>query len=232
MNKGKNYILIIGSKPESKLPDLNVETFYTANGAAERASEYKKKYPKTNFISIVSGFEFIKNIEVQNRVVEAKPSFLISRSDKIDLSKYNFSKSLKFLYFSNLNQYLFQCQFFKLGIWDLLISELNYEETIRKKLMLFVKTIKYFRFSGVSTGFFAILYALKKHPNSKVIITGIGMSFGGYFYDKKGSRYNNRSKVDIALMKNIKMKYKERLFTIDSEFSRLTGIKFIDVKTF
>ena len=98
--------------------------------------------------------------------------------------------------------------------------------------MLFVKTIKYFRFSGVSTGFFAILYALKKHPNSKVIITGIGMSFGGYFYDKKGSRYNNRSKVDIALMKNIKMKYKERLFTIDSEFSRLTGIKFIDVKTF
>ena len=232
VNKTKNYILIIGSKPESKLPDLNVETFYTANGAAERASEYKKKYPKTNFISIVSGFEFIKNIEVQNRVVEAKPSFLISRSDKIELSKYNFSKSMRFLYFSNLNQYLFQCHFFKLGIWDLLISEFKYEETIRNKLILFAKTIKYLRFSGVSTGFFAILYALKKHPNSKVIITGIGMKGGGHFYNSDTKYSINRSNVDRALMKNIKKKYKERLFTIDSELARLTGIKFIDVKTF
>lgn len=232
MNKEKNYILIIGSKPKSKLPDLNIETLYTANGAAEKASEYKKKYPKTNFIAIVSGFEFIKNLEVQNRVIEAKPSFLISRSDKIELLKYNFSKSMKFLYFSNLNQYLFQCQFFKLGIWDLLISEFKYEETIRKKFKLIKKTIQFFRFSGVSTGFFAILYALKKHPNSKVIITGIGMKGGGHFYNLDTKYTTNRSKVDRALMKNLKKKYKERLLTIDPELARLIGIKFIDVKTF
>ena len=232
MNKEKNYILIIGSKPDSKLPDLNVETFYTANGAAQRASEYKKKYPRSNFISIVSGLEFIKKIEVQKRVLDAKPSFLISRSDKIELSKYNFSKSMKFLYFSNLNQYLFQCQFFKLGVWDLLISEFKYEKTVRKKFLLFLKTIKNLRFNGVSTGFFAILYALKNHPNSKIIITGIGMKGGGHFYNIDTKYSENRSNVDRALIKNIKEKYKERLFTIDSELARLTSIKFIDVKTF
>ena len=232
VNKEKKCILIIGSKPESKLPHLDVETLYTANGAAERAREYKKKYPKTNFISIVSGFEFIKNIEVQKRVIEAKPSFLISRSDKIELSKYNFSKSMKFLYFSNLNQYLFQCQFFKFGILDLLVSEFKYEQTIINKFILFAKTIKYFRFSGVSTGFFTILYALKKHPKLKVIITGIGMKGGGHFYNLDTKYSINRANVDRALMKNIKKKYKERLFTIDSEFARLTGIKFMDVKTF
>ena len=139
---------------------------------------------------------------------------------------------MKFLYFSNLNQYLFQCQFFKLGIWDLLISEFKYEKTVRKKFLLFLKTIKNLRFNGVSTGFFAILYALKNHPNSKIIITGIGMKGGGHFYNIDTKYSENRSNVDRALIKNIKEKYKERLFTIDSELARLTSIKFIDVKTF
>ena len=45
MFKEENYILVLGSKPDSKLPDIKVEHIYSANGAAERAAEYKKKYP-------------------------------------------------------------------------------------------------------------------------------------------------------------------------------------------
>ena len=37
MNK---YILVVGSKPDSMLPDLKVDEILTANGAAEKAKKY------------------------------------------------------------------------------------------------------------------------------------------------------------------------------------------------
>ena len=39
-----NNILVLGSKPGSRLPDENVVKIYSANGAAERAVQYRKKY--------------------------------------------------------------------------------------------------------------------------------------------------------------------------------------------
>ena len=232
MEQENNFILIIGSKPESKLPDLKVEAIYTANGAAQKATEYLKKYTDSKFISVVSGREFEKNLEVQTRVVQSKPDFLFSRSDYIEITKYNFLNSMKFAFYSNFKQFLFQCQFFKLNILDLFISEFNYKDTIKEKLLHVVKTIKNLKFNGVSTGFFTILYALKFHPKSKIIIAGIGMQGGGHFYNQDSTRYTNRSKVDRALMKSMKVKYKERLFTIDLELAKSTDIKFLDVKTF
>ena len=58
------------------------------------------------------------------------------------------------------------------------------------------------------------------------------MSFGGHFYDKKGSRYNNRSKVDIALMKNLKKKFKDRLYTLDVDLNTNTKINLFESETF
>ena len=52
------YVLVFGSKPDSKIPDIKVKKIYSANGAAERAMLYKEKYPNidnelsvTNLIS-------------------------------------------------------------------------------------------------------------------------------------------------------------------------------------
>ena len=39
-----NNILVLGSKPDSDLPDINVKKIYTANAAAERADYFRKKY--------------------------------------------------------------------------------------------------------------------------------------------------------------------------------------------
>ena len=41
MHKHK-YILVIGSKPDSRLPNLDVLRIYSANGAAEKANQYQK----------------------------------------------------------------------------------------------------------------------------------------------------------------------------------------------
>ena len=232
MKTENNLVLIIGSKPGAKFPDLNVGYIYTANGAAERAKEYLSKYSNASFKSIISGREFENNLEVQKRVVSANPKELISRSDFINTSNYNFSNSIKFKFYSNFKQFLFQGQFFKLNLFDVLFCEFAYMSSVKEKINFLLFTIRNFKFNGVSTGFFSILYALKFHPGSKVIITGIGMQGGGHFYNQKSTRYTNRSKVDKALMKCMKLVYKKRLFTIDSELAETTGINFLDVKTF
>mgnify|MGYP001196018149 FL=1 len=232
MKTENNLVLIIGSKPGAKFPDLNVDYIYTANGAAERAKEYLSKYSNASFKSIISGREFENNLEVQKRVVSANPKELISRSDYINTSNYNFSNSIKFKFYSNFKQFLFQGQFFKLNLFDVLFCEFAYMSSVKEKINFLLSTIKNFKFNGVSTGFFSILYALKFHPGSKVIITGIGMQGGGHFYNQKSTRYTNRSKVDKELMNCMKLVYKKRLFTIDSELAETTGINFLDVKTF
>ena len=58
MLKEDKYILVLGSKPGSKLPDIKVENIYSANGAAERAIEYKKKYPNTQHTALIGSKEF------------------------------------------------------------------------------------------------------------------------------------------------------------------------------
>ena len=101
----------MGPKPEQKFPDLNVSYIYTANGAAERAKEYLSKYNNASFVSIISGREFENNIEVQKRVVSADPKELVSRSDYVNTSNYNFSKSIKFKFFQTSNSFYFKDNF-------------------------------------------------------------------------------------------------------------------------
>jgi hypothetical protein len=228
----KKNILVLGSKPGSMLPNIKVEKIYTANGAAEKAQKYLERFPNTPFTAVIGGREFEINEEVQKRVIKSHPDILLSRSGSIKFEKYDFPKKTNYEFFSFKEALFFQSQFFKLNILDILIKEFYYEEKISSKIIHVLRLIKDGKFGGVSTGFFSILHALKLYPESDIIISGIGMSFGGHFYDKKGSRYNNRSKVDIALMKNLKKKFKNRLYTLDVDLNTNTKINLFKLETF
>ena len=228
----KKNILVLGSKPGSMLPNIKVEKIYTANGAAEKAQKYLERFPNTPFTAVIGGREFEINEEVQKRVIKSHPDILLSRSGSIKFEKYDFPKKTNYEFFSFKEALFFQSQFFKLNILDILIKEFYYEEKISSKIIHVLRLIKNGKFGGVSTGFFSILHALKLYPESDIIISGIGMSFGGHFYDKKGSRYNNRSKVDIALMKNLKKKFKNRLYTLDVDLNTSTKINLFKLETF
>ena len=228
----KKNILVLGSKPGSMLPNIKVEKIYTANGAAEKAQKYLERFPNTPFTAVIGGREFEINEEVQKRVIKSHPDILLSRSGSIKFEKYDFPKKTNYEFFSFKEALFFQSQFFKLNILDILIKEFYYEEKISSKIIHVLRLIKNGKFGGVSTGFFSILHALKLYPESDIIISGIGMSFGGHFYDKKGSRYNNRSKVDIALMKNLKKRFKDRLYTLDVDLNTNTKINLFKIETF
>ena len=78
-------VLVLGSKPDSNLPDEKVNKIYTANGAAERANYFRKRYSQNTLTCIVGAREFARNEHVSRRITEARPENFVIRSGMIDL---------------------------------------------------------------------------------------------------------------------------------------------------
>ena len=216
----KDYVLILGSKPDAFIPKINFKYIYAANGAIEIANKFKKENEfSSEIISVVTTPEFLRNFEVQKRVLSASPKVLISRFGKIDVVKFNINKNLIYKNLSNLEQLKIQSKFFKYGIFDIFFKETYYEEDFIKKVRHMFFSITNNRLIGVSTGFFSILYALSRNKDCKIVISGIGMSAGGHFYNLSSDRYSNRSRVDKKLLLSLKNIYKQNLMTTDKQLS-------------
>lgn len=228
MEKKEEYVLVLGSKPEYKIPKINFRYIYAANGSIERIQNYKNFYDNFRLISILSGLEFSKNLEVQKRVSSFPPDEIICRLGNINLNNFNALKNLPYKYLSNLKQLSIQSKFIKYGIMKILLSETFYEDEILKKIKHLFHSIRWGSLVGVSTGFFSILYALKQHPTKKIFIAGIGMTGKGHMYNNL-NRYNKRSIVDRKLILSLKKIYKSKLLTTDLELSEHSGIEYFKI---
>ena len=219
--------LVIGSKPKSVIPNFSISKIYTANGAAERAKNYQKKFPKTSLTCLVGDLEFEKNINVRVRITEASPDRMIVRGKKINLpEKLKTKCELKYL--SLTNQLKFQSKFFQGGIFTVVYSEFFREIKTKDKIKYFLKNLKKLEFQGVSTGSFLILNALEENPNANILITGMGMSGGKQFYTSESNElydYTPRSRVDRFLIKKMKNEYKKNIYTTDEDLHINGNIK-------
>ena len=81
----EQYILILGSKPDSMFPDIKVKKIYSANGAAERALDYKLRYPNVPHVALISSREFEENDKVKNRVIKSKPDRIYCSSGSVPI---------------------------------------------------------------------------------------------------------------------------------------------------
>ncbi len=223
----EKYILILGSKKDSIIPDIKVNRVYSANGAAEKARDYLNKYSDVPFTAVVSCKEFCKNHNVQNRVINSSPDLLISRNGNIDFGQFKFSKKIKFKCFNQIENISFQSNFFKLKYLDLIIQELKYFKEIDKKIYHLFYSLRHKPFVGVSTGFFSILHALQEYPEHSIIISGIGMQGGKHYYNDKTVYSSNRANVDRELIKRLKDKYFIRLFSPDKDLCNLIKINYL-----
>ena len=221
-----NNILILGSKPESKLPDLHVDKIYTANGAAERAIHFRTKYLKNELTCIVGAREFARNELVSKRIIAAKPERIVIRAGKITLPLQQ-EQNTKLICLPNSDQWNFQSKFFQYKKFSLLLAELHHQEKFSNKIFHFLKSIKNKTIQGVSSGFYAILLALDENPNSNIIISGIGMKGGKQFYKSERSNhyvYDSRARVDRFLINRLLKKYKDRLYTLDADLIEVANI--------
>ena len=223
-------ILVLGSKPKAIIPKALFKKIYTANGAAEKAFLYRKKNPKVSLTCLCGASEFERNFRVKRRIIKSKPERLIIRSGKIALPRELFKKT-KLICLSNRDQLNFQKGFFNLKSLAIFQSEYFYHEEYFKKIFHLLKCFKNNSIQGMSTGFYSILTAFKENPNSKIIISGIGLSGGVQFYQSKRSKsydYSPRARVDRFLMKKINKNIKKHLFTADKELVFNSGINLLE----
>ena len=171
----KDYVLVIGSKPLSRLPNINVSKVYCANGAAERCLVYKKYFPNSKTTSVVSASEFNKRLEIRDRIISLKPDNLYCRFGILDksLMSSDLLKKINIFSLGKFKQFIWQAKFYKYGILTLFFSELAYEKKFFKKIKHFYDCLRWRGFLCSSTGLYSILLAHLENPKSTILVSGV-----------------------------------------------------------
>jgi len=135
-----SYIIVVGSKPNSIIPKVKAKKIYCANGAAEIARRYKKKYKNVKIISLVGLREFQKNFRVRSRIIKSQPDKIIVRMGKLNKNELKLKK-VKIKNNSVIEQFKFQSKFFHMGFFNLYLSELFWGKNLFLKIKHFVKRL-------------------------------------------------------------------------------------------
>ena len=226
----ENNVIVLGSKPDEKILKIKFQSLYAANAAIEKAQIYKKINEKIKINSVCSLRGFLYDPPTSTRVKSSKLNRLIIRRGNLEKPK-ELNENCEMLCFDKKKQWKFQKIFFKYGFFSLILSEFFYGNSFKEGLINFKNNIVYKKgLLGVSTGFFAILLALKENPDKNIFVSGISMTDGGHFYDlhDKLKDVNQRRKVDKFLIKLLHKRYKKRMFSCDRDFANLANINYFE----
>tara|TARA_B100000780_G_scaffold278023_1_gene250243 strand:+ start:653 stop:1351 length:699 start_codon:yes stop_codon:yes gene_type:complete len=220
----KKKILVLGSRHDSIVPNLEFDEVYVANSAAINALKYKKKFPHIKIICCSAGLVFDKNPICRNSILDLDPDEIHFRSfptRNIDLKK------TKINILTKKEQRKMQYSFFKLNMLSLIIAESKYrKKNLRETFKYFYESLIRNSFLGTSTGLFSVLLALNKHKNNcDIFISGIGFDGGAYFFSNLEDHVG-RHLVDKYIIQNaLKSKFKKNITTFDMDTSVLAGIR-------
>ena len=228
MNNDK--ILILGSKPNFRIPILDYKKIYSSNASAEIAKKYQSKIKKIPHTCIVGAKNYMKLNEIKNRIINSQPDELVIRSFKEEYKSY-LVNNIKQKFLTNKDQINIQKVYFKNGLLDLISAELNYKNKFFRKIQHILKCILNDELLGFSTGVFSALYALNENRNADVILCGIGFEGGQHYYNS-GLMTKNRGRVDTELYKKIKKKYCDRIYISDEDINQNIKLNKIEDKKY
>lgn len=230
-NLFNDVVLVIGSKPDTVMPNIIPKKIYAANGAAERAIVYKEKNPSTHIISI-TGSAGLKVNEVRERITKLKPDELISHNGKIDLNFFfeaSWIKDIKYRYLEkkglDIQRKYFSKITLRLADLGLVFGSGNIFFGI---LRLIYALIKNKPPMGLTTGCLSILIALNENKSSKILVTGISLHGGNHFYKFNGVFPYYRGWADAYLIKRLPKNLKSRIMTNDLKFSKIANVELIE----
>lgn len=224
-------VIIFGSKSPYKIPQIRAKEIFTSNGSAELAYIYNDKIKRVRHSCIIGAKSFLKLEDIKSRVIKSEPDELIIRDFDKDYSEIYelFKKEIIIKRFNKKEQFIYQKFFFTNGLLNLYLAELNYNKNLLKKMQhMFLSFFKY-GFFGVSSGFFALLYASKKYPDSNLIVSGLSFEGGDHYYNS-GKMTKNRGFVDSFLIKILKKQIKDRIFILDEDIAIKQNLKYFEEK--
>lgn len=223
----EKFDLVLGSKPCSSLPQAPIRNIYTANGAASQALIYKDQADK--IISIIASGQS-SDQSVINSIIKAKPNKIIMRKSGAD-PELIFSPHLPdccYETYTNREQLNLQKHFFgRLVLLDLLAPTGNKQRLKRFINFLLQRHIPF----GISTGVWAILYALHQDSEMKILVSGVGLQEGSHAYGK-GYFKNETARKDRWLVPRIPKAYRDRIYTTDYFFSQHANVHYWDKGTY
>jgi hypothetical protein len=218
-----NKVLIIGSKPNSQIPNVKVSKIYSSNSAAEKVKLYESHFGSIDHTCIIGVDHFLGNADVKKKVVNSKIDNLVVRGTR-SISQENFKYNPLISYLNGIDQFKIQSKIINNFYFNLFFAEFNYESNLVNSLIHVLKCIKKRKFLGASTGFFSIMYAHLENPHSELIVSGIGMQEDKILYDKKSFGFIKRARVDKYLIKKVNNKFKKKIITTDDDFSKNTNV--------
>ena len=224
-------ILVLGSGPQIKIIKKEFNKIYASNASIFKCKDYLNDNKNLEIISVVTEESLLSDIPTQTNIKEAKPHRIIIRkkTDK-KLNDLNFKYSSNFL--NQVEQHNFQKKFFMFGKFLVPISELFYGNSLKQKYRHIINIIKYNKSPlGISTGFFAILFALLENPTSKIFLNGISMQNSDHFYKLLGKedKIMTRHKVDNFMIKFLFKKYKKQLYSNDINLAKIARINYFEI---
>lgn len=181
-------VVVLGSKPQGKLPDVNVPVVLAANGAVELAVKYRNKYG-SYIIGLVPLRELKLHQHICESFIKAQPDEVIIMGGEKKESELFVRSQLKLINATvtvlshndvnwKLAKYLGNARY-RLAFAFLKHRGLSY--LITQALPDFFKK-REFLWIHRSTGLGAILYSLNRFKNlSQVILGGINFTEGGHF---------------------------------------------------
>lgn len=215
-------VIILGSKPECHLPDVEPEIVFAANGAVEIGLFYRKKYG-SKLISMVPGKDLFEQEHIRHSIKQSQPDHIIllgtTHIESNTLGYVNKELQLDSSKVSIMSMYERNWVLVKSLGWrryvyamkNSLVRGLRHPLTVALPDVL---TNRVFDWTGRSTGINASLYALREYPEHQVVMAGIGLVAGGHF-NNEGVFKKKTAQADQIMMQYWVPKLRKQLFTTD-----------------
>ena len=218
-------ILVLGSKPNADIPNIEFSQIYVANSALMRLKEVYEAGAYTEDVKIhsVVASGLLKHEELGQLIVECRPDSVVARGEDFILESL-FRNELPGSELHNLtlkDQWDFQKSIFG---DELVKAEVFHEKGLYKKIKLALSIYKNKCALGVSTGSFALLKAITDSPQSNIHVCGIGLQQGPHI--NSYGRFGRRALVDSYIMPNLLNYVDVNIYTTDQFFAEKVGVKF------
>lgn len=232
--KHKDPVLVLGSKPDSILPDIRPVHIYAANAATLKAKPYRELNPDVPLTCIVDGKGILEEY-LQNVVKAAKPNSVITKNPSTRSLDELFpefknrgvrTKNMKSrdsykLQYSILGRRAYWAEWLKLTSIDKLQSPKRIPKILYNLVME-----KYPR--GTSSGMFCVIVAAVEYPGHPIVVSGISLQGGGHF-DHVNYFSSSRGKIDRYLCRSLPGHVKNNLFTVDPMMAENGGIQLAEL---
>jgi len=230
----KDPVLVLGSKPDSILPDISPVHIYAANAAAMRVKPYRELDPEVQLTCIVGGMAILEEY-LQNIVSGSEPSRVITKNPcprpLDDLFPEFKNKGVQTLDRNNKDSYYLQHSILGRraywGEWLKLTSQNVLKKPMRIPRLLYnLVREKYPR--GTSAGMFCVIMAAIEFPGHPIVVSGISLQGGGHF-NKVDYFTSSRAIIDRYLCRSLPVHVKKNLYTVDPLMSENGGVQLVDL---